>query len=209
MKRFIFAALVMVAVPVGAHVYDGDGGGAATPAGANTEIQYNDSGALGASADFRYNGNLVLNQGDISMTTDGEPEMRMFGYNNSTPTDSPHLIFYAAAGTQAVPLQMNVGDRVVHFETVQRSDLPTPGSQITTVFLEVVTENGARSNKLILRTLDVNGVEQEAFTADFQQEVTISKISGDGTGKAVCIKADGSLGTCTDAVVGGGTCTCT
>lgn len=39
-------------------------------------------------------------------------------------------------------------------------------------------------------------------------EVNISTISGDGTGKAVCIKSDGNLGTCTDAVGGGGTCTC-
>jgi hypothetical protein len=39
-------------------------------------------------------------------------------------------------------------------------------------------------------------------------EATFSGISGDGSGKAVCIKADGNLGTCTDAVGGGGTCTC-
>jgi hypothetical protein len=39
-------------------------------------------------------------------------------------------------------------------------------------------------------------------------EVEVAGVSGDGTGKAVCVKADGDLGTCTDAVGAGGTCTC-
>jgi len=39
-------------------------------------------------------------------------------------------------------------------------------------------------------------------------EVNITGISGDGTGKAVCIKSDRTLGTCSDAVGGSGTCTC-
>lgn len=39
-------------------------------------------------------------------------------------------------------------------------------------------------------------------------ETVIGSIKADGTGKAVCIKADQSLGTCTDAVGVGGTCTC-
>lgn len=39
-------------------------------------------------------------------------------------------------------------------------------------------------------------------------ELNLQTISGDGTGKVVCIKADGNLGTCTDAVGAGGTCTC-
>jgi hypothetical protein len=40
-------------------------------------------------------------------------------------------------------------------------------------------------------------------------ETRIEVISGDGTGKAVCIKANGYLGTCTTAVGAGGACTCT
>lgn len=39
-------------------------------------------------------------------------------------------------------------------------------------------------------------------------ELEVDGISGDGSGKAVCIKADGYLGTCSDAVGAGGTCTC-
>ena len=39
-------------------------------------------------------------------------------------------------------------------------------------------------------------------------EVNITGINADGTGKAVCIMADQTLGTCTDAVGASGTCTC-
>jgi len=39
-------------------------------------------------------------------------------------------------------------------------------------------------------------------------EANISGISGDGTGKVVCIKSDGNLGTCSSAVGASGTCTC-
>jgi len=38
----------------------GGGGGGGTPAGANTEVQYNNSGAFGASANFTYDGTLSL-----------------------------------------------------------------------------------------------------------------------------------------------------
>lgn len=40
-------------------------------------------------------------------------------------------------------------------------------------------------------------------------ELKSAGIYSDGSGKAVCIKSDGNLGTCTDAVGASGTCTCT
>lgn len=39
-------------------------------------------------------------------------------------------------------------------------------------------------------------------------ETKLTGVSGDGTGKAVCVKSDGNLGTCSDAVSGTGTCIC-
>jgi len=39
-------------------------------------------------------------------------------------------------------------------------------------------------------------------------EMRADGIAGDGTGKVVCIKADGNLGTCSDQPGGSGTCTC-
>lgn len=39
-------------------------------------------------------------------------------------------------------------------------------------------------------------------------EVEATGISGDGSGSVVCVKADGNLGTCSDAPDGSGNCTC-
>jgi hypothetical protein len=39
-------------------------------------------------------------------------------------------------------------------------------------------------------------------------EATITGISSDGSGKGVCIKANGALGTCSDALNASGVCTC-
>lgn len=46
------------------------------------------------------------------------------------------------------------------------------------------------------------------ISIDTSGEITLHSVSGDGSGKAICIKADGKLGTCSDAVGGSGTCTC-
>lgn len=47
-----------------------------------------------------------------------------------------------------------------------------------------------------------------AFKIDTSQEVQFTGIKDDGTGKVVCIKSDGNLGTCTSAVNASGSCTC-
>ena len=52
------------------------------------------------------------------------------------------------------------------------------------------------------------GTTTPGATLDVEGEATVSGVAGDGTGKAVCIKSDGNFGTCTDAVGGSGTCTC-
>jgi len=41
-----------------------------------------------------------------------------------------------------------------------------------------------------------------------ENDLIVDGIKSDGTGKAVCIKSNGALGTCTTAVGAGGTCTC-
>lgn len=43
-------------------------------------------------------------------------------------------------------------------------------------------------------------------TVVYTVEINASGVTG--TGKAVCVKADGNFGTCDDAVGAGGTCTC-
>lgn len=50
--------------------------------------------------------------------------------------------------------------------------------------------------------------ESTTDLCEIQTELNVAGISADGTGKAVCIKSDGNLGTCSDAVGASGTCTC-
>ncbi len=75
--------------------------------------------------------------------------------------------------------------------TILRHYLSTLGKGSTEDWLEVT-----RTNENVGNITFPNG------------EVEIGAVSGDGAGKALCVKADGNIGTCTDAVGAGGTCTC-
>lgn len=61
-------------------------------------------------------------------------------------------------------------------------------------------------------TGDLLSLERPALTYKFRVtntgELTFVGVSADGTGKALCVKADANIGTCTDAVNGSGICTC-
>lgn len=52
------------------------------------------------------------------------------------------------------------------------------------------------------------GTVSPGATLGVSGEVNISGIGADGTGKSVCIKSDGNLGTCSNAVNATGQCTC-
>lgn len=71
---------------------------------------------------------------------------------------------------------------------------------------------GATANDSInIIAVGGSGNQIEVNTSEFilnGGEVTFSGVSGDGTGKAVCVKANGALGTCTTVVGAGGDCTC-
>jgi len=62
------------------------------------------------------------------------------------------------------------------------------------------------ANSIFINATDTNS--QTRFKVHNGGEVYAGGISEDGAGKAVCIKADKTLGTCTDAVGAAGTCTC-
>ncbi len=61
---------------------------------------------------------------------------------------------------------------------------------------------------LIFGTSPGSSTPVQRMSIDKDGEVNMASVSGDGTGKAVCVKADGNLGTCTDAPNGSGVCTC-
>jgi hypothetical protein len=52
------------------------------------------------------------------------------------------------------------------------------------------------------------GTKTPGARLDVAGEAKISGISGDGKGKVVCIKSDGTLGTCSSGISFNGTCTC-
>jgi hypothetical protein len=64
--------------------------------------------------------------------------------------------------------------------------------------------NGGGNGSVDIRGLD--GVQK--FMFDLTGEFKFLGVSGDGTGKALCVKSDGNVGTCTNAVGASGTCTC-
>ena len=73
----------------------------------------------------------------------------------------------------------------------------------------VFTGNTASAVGTLTNTpLQIRSNSSIAMTIDTSQEISMDGISSDGTGKVVCIKADGNLGTCTSTVGAGGTCTC-
>lgn len=75
-------------------------------------------------------------------------------------------------------------------------------SAATSFIVRTTNSDGAGTDADVI-TID-DGTDDVAFAGD----ISVGGISGDGSGKAVCIKADGNLGTCSDAVGAGGTCTC-
>jgi len=58
------------------------------------------------------------------------------------------------------------------------------------------------------RDFTVQATDGTAVIGVSGYEVGISGISGDGTGKVVCIKSDATLGTCNASSIGASTCTC-
>lgn len=79
-----------------------------------------------------------------------------------------------------------------------------------TLFVHSVTDPDSDNTQWISFTHDqTNGLITSGKGAvSLGPEIRSAGVSSDGTGKALCVKADGNIGTCTDAVGAGGTCTC-
>lgn len=68
--------------------------------------------------------------------------------------------------------------------------------------------NAATSHQFFTATNDSVRAGTQRMLISNSGEVDIGSISGDGTGKVVCIKSDGDLGTCSNQPNGSGICTC-
>lgn len=80
---------------------------------------------------------------------------------------------------------------------------------------KLVIHNNSGPNNLIYGDfalsrlgIGLNLGDPPTATLDVSGEARVRGISGDGTGKAVCVKADGNLGTCGGAVNASGVCAC-
>lgn len=157
-----------------------------------------------------FNGDIDLNTNSKKLLADegavGAPSITLGDATTGFYRSAANQIAVTVAGTNAVkftnpiklyyPLNSN-NQRVYNVAAA----LNLGGSYATTESLAtgaVVIGKDAAS-----KSLEVEG------SSYFKGEVEAAGVSGDGAGKAVCIKADGNLGTCTDAVGVGGTCTCT
>lgn len=82
---------------------------------------------------------------------------------------------------------------------------------LTSIVGGVAIATGITANPAIAITSFSTGDDFAINTTEFRVvggEATWSGISGDGTGKVVCVKSDGFTGTCTSVVDSSGVCTC-
>jgi hypothetical protein len=85
----------------------------------------------------------------------------------------------------------------------------TPGAGSYTALRISTTETALPTgSNYLIRALSGAAASTERFAVTNTGEMSASGISADGSGKVVCIKSDGFLGTCSSVVGAGGTCTC-
>lgn len=79
-----------------------------------------------------------------------------------------------------------------------------------TFFVHSDTCPDTANDEWVSITHDQTDVVIDAGSGDIkiEDEVEVVGVSGDGSGKAVCVKSDGNLGTCSTAPNGSGVCTC-
>lgn len=166
----------------------GSGGGA--PAGGDREVQFNNAGALGATSNVKIDTN---NKFRISTA---------LGINVSN-FDDPILGSGSPVGFKATQADFTwsmlglTGQGLIEF---------TDGTRIGIIVTNSTRGVGIGAYTNDAYTLVTNNLDRIIISNG--GEVKVNSVAGDGTGKAVCIKSDGNLGTCTDVVGITGTCTC-
>lgn len=144
------------------------------------------------SADSGYG--YIFNSGRVG----GSPGIALIGETWFAPSEDA-----VADPCSGIWANLKVGAQV-------QNALQTTGAAFT-LFNDNENYTGQRSSAL--RVEDAVG-ESNTFALDAIGKVSIggdlnvSTIALDGTGKVVCIKADGTLGTCSDAPNASGVCTC-
>ena len=87
-------------------------GGVTSPAGSNTQIQYNNSGVFGASSKFSWNN---ANEGLSIISESGFSTRGLVLYQNQTGPQAAAAQFFKSRGTNASPTAVTTGDIVSAF----------------------------------------------------------------------------------------------
>jgi len=87
-------------------------GGVTSPAGSNTQIQYNNSGVFGASSKFSWNN---ANEGLSIISESGLSTRGLMLYQNQTGPQAAVAQFFKSRGTNASPTAVTTGDIVSAF----------------------------------------------------------------------------------------------
>ncbi|HOX54705.1 MAG TPA: hypothetical protein PLC32_04580 [Candidatus Omnitrophota bacterium] len=137
-----------------------------------------------------------------STTASGSRSTAM-GYNTTASGDDSISMgrTVQATASSAVVIGLGADSSNPIVNNVANSFMVGFNSNIPTFYVGTSSGVGTTGNVGI-------GISAPAAKLHVSGEARITGISGDGTGKAVCIKADGNLGTCTTAVGATGLCTC-
>ena len=133
----------------------------------------------GPGSKLSVNGGVAIGSGFTSLTA---------------PTDGLIVQGNVGIGAATPNMDLAIGEDLtgLNFAGTHRLDLLSNN----TITMSIRAGNVGIGTVNPTATLDVNG------------EAKIGGVAGDGTGKAVCVKSDGTLGTCSSALSAFGTCGC-
>jgi hypothetical protein len=170
----------------------------------------------GASSNLYMDGNSIITASAPFLIGTSDNNSLNFGTNNVSriTVASGGNVGIGTAGPDSLLEISNAGESI-------RLDANTHVSGWAGIWLgqEAAVPNAANSvllsngNETVLnapagQNIEFRVANANRATIDSSGELEINSISGDGTGKVVCIKGDGNLGTCTNAPNGSGVCSC-
>jgi hypothetical protein len=106
-------------------------------------------------------------------------------------------------GIEAGSVDLSAVDQDIDFDPANTYDI----TDVKTITATSMTISGT-AERWAGNTYPANYIDfnDSATAVTVSTELNITGVTG--SGKAVCVKADGNLGVCSDAVGAGGTCTC-
>lgn len=152
---------------------------------------------------------------DLSRTQPGSGATDGIIYVATIASETRPAILIHNEGTSNIPLRVeNSGGTLLFGVNYAGQTIFTPGVAGAPSFATYGDpDTGLNVDSGGNLTLDVDGVAYVSVLnagagISLNTEVVASGVSSDGTGKVVCVKADQSLGTCSDQPNGSGVCTC-